>query len=247
MNEPLLTLENVTKSFPPRVAVDRVSFEVRRGEIFALLGPNGAGKTTTVRMLVGLNRPDSGRIHFAEPDRRGRLGYLPEDRGLWRDIPVHRTLVHFGVLHGLARPVAGERADRWLTEMGLFDRRNDKLETLSKGNQQRVQFVTAVLHEPPLAILDEPFSGLDPVAQDFFLRIIRSLRDRGTTVVLSAHQMDLVERVADRLLLMNRGRTILSGSVSELAERNPGKRLHDLFVESVKADDGGRPAEEEAA
>jgi ABC-2 type transport system ATP-binding protein len=115
--------------------------------------------------------------------------------------------------------VAAERADRWLTEMGLFDRRNDKLETLSKGNQQRVQFVTAVLHEPPLAILDEPFSGLDPVAQDFFLRIIKSLRDRGTTVVLSAHQMDLVERVSDRLLLMNRGRTIL-GQRGRLAQQN---------------------------
>lgn len=244
--EALLRFDAVTKSYPPRIAVDRLSFEVRPGEVFALLGPNGAGKTTTVRMLVGLSRPDSGRIHLPFGERRGNLGYLPEDRGLWRDVPVLRTLVHFGLLQGLARDVATTRAERWLEEMGLADRRHDKLETLSKGNQQRVQFVSAVLHEPRLVVLDEPFSGLDPVAQDFFLDLIRQLRDRGATILLSAHQMELVERVADRLVLLNRGRAILEGGATELKARYSGQRLHDIFIDAVKQDELERPTESAA-
>jgi ABC-2 type transport system ATP-binding protein len=217
-----IRFESVGKSFAGRTVVEDLSFEVRSGEVFALLGPNGAGKTTTVRMLVGIIRPDEGRIEVSIGGSSRRSappeasGYLPEDRGLYRDVPVLATLVYFGRLRGLDGREATRRAEEWLGRVGLLDRKGDRLDALSKGNQQRVQLVAALIHRPALAILDEPFSGLDPLSQEFFLDLVRDLRKDGTTVLLSAHQMDLVERVADRVLLMNRGREILSGAVEDL-------------------------------
>lgn len=223
--EPLVRLERVTKTFGGRRAVDDLSFTVRRGEVFALLGPNGAGKTTTVRMLVGVIQPDAGRITVSmDGQTRSFLpaaltGYLPEDRGLYREIPVLRTLVYFGRLRGLEKREAKRRALEWLERLDLLDRSEERIAALSKGNQQRVQFIAAVIHKPGLALLDEPFTGLDPLSQEFFLGIVRELRDSGTTIILSAHQMDLVERSADRVLLMNQGHEVLSGSVDELHGR----------------------------
>ncbi|MEZ4587407.1 MAG: ATP-binding cassette domain-containing protein, partial [Gemmatimonadales bacterium] len=229
---PLLRLDGITKSFGERPVVDRLSFDVRPGEIFALLGPNGAGKTTVVRMLLGIIAPDEGRIESSlDGATSGRLppartGYLPEDRGLYREIPVLRTLVYFGQLRGLGHDEARRRALEWLERMGLLDRVDERLDALSKGNQQRVQLIAALLHRPTLAVLDEPFSGLDPLSQEFFLDLVREIRDAGTTILLSAHQMDLVERVADRVLLINRGREILNGSIGELHARiDPRPRL----------------------
>ncbi len=238
MDSAVIRLHAVCKSFAGRAVVERLSFEVRRGEVFALLGPNGAGKTTTVRMLIGIIRPDEGRIEVsldgpaadALPPRQ--TGYLPEDRGLYREIPLLRTLVYFGMLRGLDRREARRRAHEWLERMGLLDRKDDRLDALSKGNQQRVQLIAAVIHRPALAILDEPFAGLDPLSQEFFLDLVRELRDAGTTILLSAHQMDLVERVADRVLLLNRGREILSGSVGELHGRIDARPHLRLTVEA---------------
>lgn len=218
----ILTVEDATKTYATVRAVDGVSFAVRPGEVFALLGPNGAGKTSLVRMLLGILRPDGGSITYrlhdgkaAWPDPRD-LGYLPEDRGLYRDVPVLRTLVYFGQLRGMAKADARTAALQWLDRMGLAERAGQNLETFSKGNQQKVQFVSAVLHRPAFAVLDEPFSGLDPLNQDFFARLIRELAASGTTVLLSAHQMHLVEKLADRILLMNKGREVLSGTVDEM-------------------------------
>ena len=225
MESAFLRAHGVSKNFSGHVAAERLSFEVRRGEVFALLGPNGAGKTTTVRMLIGIIQPDEGHIDIpGEGPARGRLppdrtGYLPEDRGLYQEIPILRSLVYFGRLRGLDGRDASSRACEWLERMGLLDRKNDRLDALSKGNQQRVQFIAAVLHRPALAILDEPFSGLDPLSQEFFLDLVRDLRNAGTTVLPSSHQMDLVERIADRVLLLNHGREILSGSIGELHGR----------------------------
>ena len=171
---------------------------------------------------MGIVRPDEGRIEVPVGgtglDRLPpeRTGYLPEDRGLYQEIPVLRSLAYFGRLRGLDRREGARRAFEWLERMGLLDRRHDRLDALSKGNQQRVQFIAAVLHRPAPAILDEPFSGLDPLSQEFFLDLVRDLRDSGTTILLSSHHMDLVERVADRVLLLNHGREILCGSVGEL-------------------------------
>jgi ABC-2 type transport system ATP-binding protein len=219
---PIVSVRSVSKSFTTVQAVSRLSFEVARGEIFALLGPNGAGKTTMVRMLVGITRPDSGSIEFrlsGGPDDRvspEALGYLPEERGLYRETPVLRTLVYFAVLRGMGRADARRASEMWLDRFGLLDRAREKTDSLSKGNQQKVQFISAILHRPSFAILDEPFSGLDPINQEFFLDVIRELRDGGMTILLSAHQMNLVEKISDRVLLINEGQEILRGTMEEI-------------------------------
>jgi ABC-2 type transport system ATP-binding protein len=241
--DPIIQFDDVAKSFAGRHAVRDLSFAVERGEIFALLGPNGAGKTTAVRMLVGIFRPDAGTIRVTidgatmpNPPAT-RTGYLPEERGLYREVPVLRTLVYFGMLRGLDRRDATIRATGWLERLGLLDRRDEKIDALSKGNQQRVQLIAAILHQPALAILDEPFTGLDPVSQETFLDLVRELRRSGTTILLSAHQMDLVERTADRMLLLNHGRRILDGSLDDLRQATTASRLHDVFLQAVRDDD----------
>jgi ABC-2 type transport system ATP-binding protein len=226
----MIRIDNVTKRFGDVTAVDEVSLEVREGEIFALLGPNGAGKTTLIRMIVGMFRPDSGSIVHAwaatPGERRRAMGYLPEERGLYQDMSVLRTLVYFGELHGMSQRAAAHAARPWLERLGLTGRAGDAVKTLSKGNQQKVQFAAAILHTPRLAILDEPFSGLDPVNQDAFVDLIKEIRSGGTSVVLSAHQMPLVERLADRIFLVNRGREVLHGTIGEIRERwQVGDRL----------------------
>ena len=231
MTGPLLAVSGVTKRFGDVVAVDDLSLQVQRGEIFALLGPNGAGKTTLVRMANRIIEPDAGAITYGFPGDEarspapGRLGYLPEDRGLYRDVPLLRTLVFFGGLRGMARGAAESEARLWLERFELADRADHKLETLSKGNQQKVQFIAAVLHRPELAFLDEPFSGLDPLNQALFLELLGELRAGGTTIVLSAHQMDLVEQIADRVLILGNGRQVLAGTLPEIrAAAGAGRR-----------------------
>jgi ABC-2 type transport system ATP-binding protein len=237
--EPLVDVSGIGKTFAGRRAVDALSFRVLPGEIFSLLGPNGAGKTTTVRMLIGVIRPDEGRIAVALEGATStslppaHTAYLPEDRGLYREIAVLRTLVYFGRLRGLDKDEARRRALEWLERVNLLDRKDERVDALSKGNQQRVQLIAAIIHRPTLAILDEPFTGLDPLSQEFFLGLVRELRESGTTVILCAHQMDLVERVADRVLLMNRGREILSGSVDELHGRLDARPHIRLTLEDV--------------
>jgi ABC-2 type transport system ATP-binding protein len=243
----VLRVEGVTKRYRGVTAVDGLSFHVERQQIMALLGPNGAGKTTTVRMIQGIVPPDEGRVILDIPGATGAprpgLGYLPEDRGLYKDQPIERTLRFFGRLRGLTKSEARDATESWLERFGLADRRRDKLDTLSKGNQQKVQFASAVLHRPAFAVLDEPFSGLDPVNQDAFLELLAELRDEGMTILLSAHQMELVERIADRVLLMARGREVLSGSLDELRGEGGSERLHDLYVRTVTADDDAAAAQ----
>ena len=218
----LVSAQSVSKSYARVQAVRDLSFEIQRGEIFALLGPNGAGKTSMVRILVGITRPDSGHVVFrmngqetTSPDKQ-LLGYLPEERGFYRETPVLRTLVYFAVLRGMAHEDARKAALEWLERFELTKRAGDKLETLSKGNQQKVQFISSILHKPAFAILDEPFSGLDPINQEMFVQFIRELRDQGTTILLSAHQMNLVEKLADRMFLIHQGREVLSGALDDI-------------------------------
>jgi len=238
---PVLGVRDVRKAYGAITAVDGVSLELRPGEILALVGPNGAGKTTLLRMIVGILRPDEGEISFAldggppasEPDTT-RLGYLPEERGLYTDVPVHRVLTYFAALRGMPRGEAGEAADRWLARLDLADRAREEVKALSKGNQQKVQFIAAVLHRPRLAILDEPFSGLDPLNQELFLELVRELRDDGTTILFSAHQMQLVERLADRVVLLGQGKTAAEGTLDELRQGwGDDVSLHDIYVRTV--------------
>ncbi|HEU5208711.1 MAG TPA: ATP-binding cassette domain-containing protein [Longimicrobiales bacterium] len=242
----MITADRITKQYATVTAVDDVSFDVARGEIFALLGPNGAGKTTLLRMVLGLMEPDSGSITFDGYESRPaphEIGYLPEDRGLYPDVKVLDTLVHFGALRGMSRRAARDAAVTWLERMKLSDRAGEPLKALSKGNQQKVQFISAILHAPVLAVLDEPFSGLDPLNQDFFLDLFRELRADGMTIVLSAHQMQLVERIADRILVLNRGQTVLSGTLPAVRRRwTTGRRLLVTLAEAAPASfDGSIP------
>jgi len=222
MDKSILTVNSVQKQFASVRAVNNLSFNVKEREIFALLGPNGAGKTTMVRMLLNIIKPDVGSIEYAingteDPVVQSNMvGYLPEERGLYQDVPVIRTLIYMGVIRGLERTDAHKRALYWLERFELKDRAHEKVEALSKGNQQKVQFIASIIHSPRFAILDEPFSGLDPINQEVFLHIIRELCDRGTTVLLSAHQMQLVESIADRILLINNGKEVLTGTLDEL-------------------------------
>ena len=242
---PVLAVNQVVKRFEGVRAVDGVSFDVQAGEIFGFLGPNGAGKTTTLRMILGITRPDSGTIVFEGQPRvdRDRVGYLPEERGLFEDAPVADMLVYLGALRGMKRTEARTEASRWLERLGLTDRARAKLNTLSKGNQQKVQFAGAILHRPSLAVLDEPFSGLDPVNQELFLAIIRELRDGGVAVLLSAHQLNLVERLCDRFLLIARGIQVLEGTLEAMRHQVAGG-ARDVLSLRLRA---GTLAEVEAA
>ncbi len=222
---PVLRVDAVEKHFGPVRAVNGVSLTAHPGSITALLGPNGAGKTTLLRMIIGMIHPDRGRIGYRlgglpreSPDPT-RIGYLPEERGLYLDVPVRRMLLYFAGLRGMPAREAATEADRWLERFDLRERGDDEVRELSKGNQQKVQFIAAILHRPELAVLDEPFSGLDPVNQDFFLTLIRELAEGGTAVLLSAHQMELVERLADRIILIRRGEAVAEGTVPQLRER----------------------------
>jgi ABC-2 type transport system ATP-binding protein len=228
----LLSIESVEKSFDSVRAVSGVSFDVQPGELIALLGPNGAGKTTLVRMIIGMLRPDRGRIIYrlnggeAGTGDPTRIGYLPEERGMYTDVPVLRSVVYFAALRGMPRREAQRAAQRWLERLGIADRSGDEVRNLSKGNQQKVQFISSIVHQPTLAVLDEPFSGLDPLNQDLFLDLILELRAAGTTVLFSAHQMQLVERLADRVVLMRNGRAVSAGTIDDLRVRwGAGRRL----------------------
>ncbi|MCK5213376.1 MAG: ATP-binding cassette domain-containing protein, partial [Dehalococcoidia bacterium] len=211
-----LSVIDVSKSFDTVRAVNQVSFEAQPGEILGLLGPNGAGKTTTIRMIMGIMQPDAGSISFSfaasDPKSfRERVGYLPEERGLYGDAKIHDLLVYFAELKGVERTDARRRATEWIDRMDLSEWANEKVDKLSKGMQQKVQFVASILHQPDLVILDEPFSGLDPIHQDVIKEFISELREDGMTVLLSSHQMNRVEELCDRIFLIHRGKRVLYG------------------------------------
>jgi ABC-2 type transport system ATP-binding protein len=218
-----LEVVGIEKSFDSLRAVQGVSFSAERGEILGLLGPNGAGKTTAIRMIMGIIKPDQGRIGFFLDGQPGglnkeRIGYLPEERGLYGDTKVLETLVYFAGLKGVLPGEARRQALEWLERLDLADRANQKIEKLSKGMAQKVQFLAAILHKPDLVVLDEPFAGLDPVNQDLFQEFIRKLKEEGMAVLLSAHQMNLVEKLCDRIFLINKGRQVLYGNLNEIKE-----------------------------
>ncbi len=223
-NTAVLTVRSVVKRFAGVCAVNNISFTVGKGDIFAFLGPNGAGKTTTLRMLLDIIRPDSGEIEWnlegktGESPSAGQIGYLPEERGLYTDIPVIRSLVYLASIRGMDPGKAKKSAMEWLERLGLVDRANEKLQALSKGNQQKIQFIASILHEPSFAILDEPFSGFDPLNQENFIGYIREISAKGTTILLSAHQMSLVEKIAGRIFLINNGQEVYSGTLPGIFE-----------------------------
>jgi ABC-2 type transport system ATP-binding protein len=215
-----LELDGVTKAFDEFVAVDKLSFNIPEGEIFGLLGPNGAGKTSTIRMMIGITVPDSGAVRvFGQPLSRlllDRVGYLPEERGLYKKMKIMENLVFLAQLKGIAVPEATRRAHEWLERLDLALWGNSKVEELSKGMQQKVQFIAAVIHEPDFMILDEPFSGLDPAGSLVLKDVLLDLKKQGKTILFSTHRMDTVERLCDSICLVNQGRSVLLGVLREI-------------------------------
>jgi len=224
-----LEVRDVSKRFDRVTAVDGLSLAVRRGSVFGLLGPNGAGKTTTIRMVMRITLPDSGTLRLGgvtiDDEVRERIGYLPEERGLYRKMRVIDQLAFLGEVRGLSRPEARRRSVRWLEKLDLAAKSGAKVEELSKGMQQKVQFAGAVIHEPELVILDEPFTGLDPIATRQFKDEIAAMRARGTTVIFSTHVLTQAEELCDDICLINRGRPVLAGPLAEIREHHSRRCL----------------------
>ena len=220
---PVVELAGVTKAYESKVAVRDLSLSIEAGQMFGLLGPNGAGKTSSIRMMMGITMPDSGRISlFGKPFERAsleRVGYLPEERGLYKKMKVQEQLVFFGQLHGLTAMDAEKRASAWAKRLEIDEALPKKTEELSKGMQQKIQFIGSLLHDPGLIVMDEPFSGLDPVNAKLLEQTLLELKDEGKAIVFSTHRMDQVEKLCDSICLINQGEAVLSGRVREIKSR----------------------------
>jgi ABC-2 type transport system ATP-binding protein len=224
---PVVELAGVTKAYENKVAVNNLSLSIDAGQMFGLLGPNGAGKTSSIRMMMGITIPDTGTISlFDKPfDRKSleRVGYLPEERGLYKKMKVLEQLVFFGQLHGLSAEEATRRATSWAKRMEIAESLGKKTEELSKGMQQKIQFIATLLHEPGLIVMDEPFSGLDPVNAVLMERTLLELKEQGKAILFSTHRMDQVEKLCDSICLINNGQAVLKGNLREIKatyERN---------------------------
>ncbi len=230
---PIVELRGVSKSYDTKQAVRGVSLRIEPGTMFGLLGPNGSGKTSSIRMMIGMTVPDSGEVRlFGQPFSRDavrRIGYLPEERGLYKKMRVLDQLVFLGQLHGLSKTVAAERARRWCDRLEIAEALPKKTEELSKGMQQKIQFIAALLHDPELVIMDEPFSGLDPVNGALLLETMVELRGEGRTVLFSTHRMDQVERMCDAIALISRGQVVLEGTMREVKSQYPQNRVEVVF------------------
>ena len=234
----VVELRNVTKRFNEFVAVKNLSFEVRKGAIFGLLGPNGAGKTTSIRMIVNIFAPDTGEVEVlgehVTTELQQRIGYLPAERGLYKRMKVGEQLIFFANLKSVPTDVAGRRVDQWLKRMELTEWKDKKAADLSKGMQQKVQFIAAVLHEPEFLILDEPFSGLDPVSVELLKSAILDLREKGATIIFSTHQMEQVEQLCEDICLINHGTQVLGGNLREV-KRGFGRNTVRLDYEGANS------------
>jgi ABC-2 type transport system ATP-binding protein len=229
MSGPTVSLTGLCKSFGPVEAVTDVSFEVYPAEIFGLLGPNGAGKTTTIRMMLDIYRPDRGQVAVfggrLDEAKKDRIGYLPEERGLYKDLKLEPTLVYLATLKGLDEATARKRLAGWLQRLDLWDHRHKKIQDLSRGMQQKAQIIATLIHEPDLIVVDEPFSGLDPVNTRLVMGIIEEQRQAGRTIIMSTHQMYQVEALCNRIVLINRGRSVLYGKVDEIKRNFAGNAV----------------------
>jgi ABC-2 type transport system ATP-binding protein len=222
-------VSHIAKSFADKVAVDNLSFSVAQGEMFGLIGPNGAGKTTTIRMMLDILKPDSGEVTILgeklNEATKNRLGYLPEERGLYKKLKVLDSIVYLASLKSMDRHLAAEKANELLNQTGMLASKHKKIEELSKGMGQIIQFIVTIIHDPQLLILDEPFVGLDPVNTELLKGMLADLRNQGKAVILSTHQMNQVEELCDRILMINNGQDVLYGDLSEIKARYRGNSV----------------------
>jgi len=235
----MLELQGLTRRYGDLVALDELSFTVALGQMFGFVGPNGAGKTTAMRIILGVLEPDAGEVHWRgramNDEIRRRTGYMPEERGLYPKMRVRDQLEYFARLHGLSRGEAHDSADYWIERLGVAERAGDRVEQLSLGNQQRVQLAAALVHGPELLVLDEPFSGLDPVGVDMLAAVLAERAAEGVPVVFSSHQLELVERLCEAVAIINRGRLVATGKVADL--RAAGRsRQYQVGVDEATSD-----------
>ncbi len=225
----IVELNSISKAYDKKIAVERLSFRIERGTMFGLLGPNGSGKTSSIRMMIGITRPDSGSVSlFGKPFEREslkRIGYLPEERGLYKKMKVLDQLTFLGQLHGLDAKTAEKRALSWCEKLQIMEAIPKKTEELSKGMQQKIQFIATLLHEPELIIMDEPFSGLDPVNAVLLQETLIDLRNDGKAILFSTHRMDQVEKMCDNICVISGGKQILAGGMREVKSRYPNNRV----------------------
>lgn len=225
----VVDIDGISKSFGSIKAVENVTLTIEKGAFFGLLGPNGAGKTTAIRILLDIYKPDKGTVHvFGGPmneAKKNRIGYMPEERGLYQDLPLERVLAYFATLKGMPKKDIRSRLDTYLERFDLKEYRRKKVKELSKGMQQKAQLIATLIHQPELLIIDEPFSGLDPVNTQMVKTLLYDLNQQGTTIIMSTHQMHQVEELCQRILLMNHGRVMLYGQVQEIRKRFSGRTL----------------------
>jgi len=230
---PAVEVNHIVKSYADKVVVNDLSFSVAQGEIFGLIGPNGAGKTTTIRMLMDIIKPDSGDVTILgeklSEASKNRLGYLPEERGLYRKLTVIDSIIYLASLKGMDRRSAEEKADELLNQTGMLPHKRKKIEELSRGMGQIIQFIITIIHDPELVVLDEPFAGLDPVNTELLKRIFVDLRNQGKAVILSTHQMNQVEELCDRILMIDNGRSVLQGNLTEIKSKY---RSNSVIIDS---------------
>jgi ABC-2 type transport system ATP-binding protein len=226
-------VSHIQKSFGNIKAVQDVSFEVEKGEIFGLLGPNGAGKTTTIRVMLDIFKPDAGTVSILggamSEEKKDLIGYMPEERGLYQDIPLERCLVYLATLKGLSSSEASQRLGDYLDKFDLLPHKNKKVKELSKGMQQKAQIIAAILHDPELIIIDEPFTSLDPINTQLVKDLMLELHEKGVTIIMSTHQMHQVEELSDRILLINEGRNVLYGDLDSIRREYAG---HAVMVKT---------------
>lgn len=227
----IISVNTISKKFGDTQAVKDLSFDVQSGEIFGLLGPNGAGKTTTIRMILDIFKPDSGQIEILggpmSEEKKNKVGYLPEERGLYQDIPLERCLVFLATLKGMEESVAAPKIEDYLKHFELYDSRQKKVKELSKGMQQKAQLISTLVHDPDLVIIDEPFTALDPVNTEMVKDILETKRDEGKAIIMSTHQMNQVEELCDRILLIDAGESLLYGTLHEIQSHFAS---HDILV-----------------
>lgn len=241
----MLKVENVTKFYGDVKAVDNLSFTINNGEIFGLLGVNGAGKTTTFRMIMGLLTPTEGKITLngkqVDYDMAEKIGFLTEERSLLTKLTVKEQVVYYGTLKGMKESEILKKLDYWLDRFGVSEYKDRKLKELSKGNQQKIQFITAIIHEPDLLVLDEPFTGLDPINVEMFMSVIREFRDKGKIIIFSSHRMEHVEMFCEKLVILKKGKTMLSGSLKEIKKNYRKKTIRisgDVDINALEKIDG---------
>ncbi len=234
-----LVLKNVSKTFVGKRAVDNISFELNKPGVFGLLGTNGAGKTTTIRMLLGIIKKDSGEITWngKAVDRKSvNFGYLPEERGVYPKTKIYNQLMYFAELKGMKKEEADEAVKNWAKKLKVEEYLDKPAEKLSKGNQQKIQFMTAVIHNPELLVLDEPFSGLDPVNTELLKNIIINLVKEGKYIIMSAHQMSTIEEFCSDILILNKGKTVIKGNLKEIKDTYPANRVQIETNENIETD-----------